>query len=45
LQFGKNNGIVTHFTNEKDGVAKEMNHVLLEKIRYLLSNASSDKSF
>jgi len=25
LQFGQNNGIVTHFTNGKDGVAKEMN--------------------
>ena len=45
LQFGQNNGIVTDFTNEKDGVAKEMNHVLLEKVRYLLSNALLDKSF
>ena len=25
LQFGQNNGIVTHFINEKDGVAKEIN--------------------
>jgi len=33
-----------HFTNEKDGVAKEMNRVLLEKVRYLVSNASLDKS-
>jgi len=35
LQFGQNNG----------GVAKEINHALLEKVRYLLSNASLDKSF
>ena len=45
LQFGQNNGIVTHFKNEKDGVAKEMNRALLEKVQYLLSNASLDKSF
>jgi len=25
-------------SNEKDGVAKKMNHTLLEKIRYLLPN-------
>jgi len=29
----------------KDGVAKKMNRALLEKVRYLLSNASLDKSF
>ena len=34
-----------HFTNEKVGVAREMNHALLEKVQYLLSNASLDKSF
>ena len=45
LQFGQNNGIVTHITNGKDGVAKEMNCALLEKVRYLLSNASLNKSF
>ena len=39
LQFGQNNGIESHFTNEKIGVAREMNRVLLEKVRYLLSNA------
>ena len=45
LQFGQNNSIETHFTNRKDGVAKEKNRALLEKIRYLLSNTSLDKSF
>ena len=45
LQFGQNNDIVTHFTNENIGVAREMNRALLEKIRYLFSNASLDKSF
>ena len=40
LQFGQNNDIETHFTNEKDGVAREVNHALLEKVQYLLSNAS-----
>ena len=45
LQFGQNNGIVTYFINGKDGVAKEMNHALLEKVWYLLFNASLDKSF
>ena len=34
-----------HFTIQKDGIAKKMNHVLPEKIRYLLSNASLDKLF
>ena len=43
LQFSRNNAIETHFTDEKDGVAREVNCVLLEKIRYLLSNASLDK--
>jgi len=45
LQFGQNISIVTHFTNSKDGVTKERNYALLEKVRYLLSNASLDKSF
>jgi len=43
LQFGQNNGIVTRHLNEKIGVAKEINHALLEKVRYLLSNALLDK--
>ena len=41
----KINGIVTHFTNEKVGETKEMNNALLEKERYLLSNALLDKLF
>ena len=45
LQIGQNNGILTHFTHGKDGVAREVNHALLEKVRYLLSNASLIKSF
>jgi len=31
LQFDQNDSIATHFTNGKDGVAKEMNRALLEK--------------
>ena len=45
LQFSKNNGIVTHFTNGKFGAAKGMNHALLEKVQYLLFNALLDKLF
>ena len=45
LQFGQNNGIKTHFTYEKDGVAREVNYALLEKVQYLLSNALLDKLF
>ena len=45
LQFGQNNSIVTHFINGKDGIAKEINRYLLEKVQYLLSNALIDKSF
>ena len=45
LQFGQNNGIETHFTDGKDGVAREVNRAVLEKVQYLLSNASLDKSF
>ena len=46
LQYGQNNGISIHFTVEKQiRVAKELNGVLLDKVRYLLSNALSDKSF
>ena len=45
LQFGPNNCILIHFTNEKNGVAKEVNRALLEKIQFLLSNALLDKLF
>jgi len=45
LQFGLNNGIDIYFTIGRHGVAKEMNRSLLEKVRYLLSNASLDKTF
>jgi len=39
LQFGQNTGIGTHFINGLHGLAKEINHSLLEKARCLLSNA------
>jgi len=45
LQFGQNTGIGTRFTNEIYGLAKKINCCLLEKVRYLLSNARLDKSF
>ena len=45
LQFDQNTGISTHFTNEKHGLDKKINHSLLEKVRCLLSNARLDKSF
>jgi len=45
LQFDQNNGIETHFTDEKDGAAIEVNCDLLEKVRYLLSIVLLDKSF
>ena len=45
LQFGQNNGIKTHFTDGKDGIAREVNSILLENVRYLLSNALLDKLF
>jgi len=45
MQFGQNNDIKTYFTNGKDGVGRDVNHALLEKVQYLLSNASLDKSF
>ena len=44
LRFGQNTGIGIHFTIEKHGIVKEMNHSLLEKVRYLLSNVQLDKS-
>ena len=45
LQFGQNTGIGTHFTEGIHGLAKEINHSLLEKVWCLLSNARLDKSF
>ena len=45
LQFGQSNSIETHFTDEKDGIAREANCTLLEIVWYLLSNASLDKLF
>ena len=45
LQFGQNTGTATHFSTGTDGLAKEINRSLLEKARYLLSNAQLDKSF
>ena len=45
LRFGQNTGIGTHFTDGIHGLAKEMNHSLLEKVWCLLSNARLDKLF
>jgi len=45
LRFDQNTGIDIHFTIEKHGAAKEMNHSLLEKVWWWLSNAQLDKSF
>ena len=45
LQFGQNTGIGTHFTDGIHELAKEINRSLLEKVRWLLSNARLDKSF
>ena len=45
LRFGQNTGIGTHFTEGIHGLAKEINRSLLEKVRWLLSNAGLDKSF
>ena len=45
LQFGQNNDMKMHFIIWKDGVAKNTNRALLEKLQCLLSNASLDKSF
>ena len=39
------NSIGIHFTVGKHWVAREMNHFLLEKVQYLLSNAQLDKLF
>jgi len=45
LQFEWNNGIGIHFKTGKNGVAKETNRSLLEKVQCLLSNTQLDKSF
>ena len=45
LRFGQNTGIATHFTRGIHGLTKEVNRSLLEKVRWLLSNAQLDKSF
>ena len=37
--------MVLEFTSQLNGVAKKMNRSLLEKVRYLLSNASLDRTF
>ena len=34
-----------HFTLRKDEITKKINYALLEKVQYLLSTASLDKSF
>jgi len=36
---------MSHFTNEKIGITREMNYALLEKFQYLLSNVSLNKLF
>ena len=49
LQVCQNEGIKRHFTvrhtPQQNGVAERMNSTLLEKVRYMLSNASLDKKF
>ena len=45
LRFGQNTGIATHFITGINGLAKEVNRSLLEKVRWLLSNARLDKLF
>jgi len=45
LQLGQNNEINIHFKTGKHWMIEEMNRSLLEKIRWLLSNAQLDKSF
>ena len=42
---GQNTSIGTHFTEGIHGLAKEVNRSLLEKVRWLLSNARLDKLF
>jgi len=45
LRFGQNTSIATHFIEGINKLAKEVNHSLLEKVWWLLSNAGLDKSF
>ena len=45
LRFGLNIDIGIHFTEGINGLSKEENHSLLEKVQWLLSNAGLDKSF
>ena len=45
MQFGHNNAIRIHFRVGKHWVSKGINRALLEKVWYLLSNASLDKLF
>ena len=45
LRFDQNTGIGTHFTKGINGLARETNCSLLEKVQCLLSNAGLDKSF
>ncbi|KAH9650850.1 Integrase catalytic domain-containing protein [Citrus sinensis] len=49
LQVYQNEGIKRHFivkdTPQQNGVAERMNRTLLEKVRYMLSNASLAKKF
>ena len=45
LRFGQNTEIATHFIKGINELAKKVNCSLLEKVRWLLSNAGLDKSF
>ena len=45
MQSNQNNGMKMHFTIRKDVITKKINYVLLEKVRYLLSNTLLVKSF
>ena len=42
VRFGPNTDIGTHFTEGIHRLAKEVNYSLLEKVRWLLSNARLD---
>ena len=48
-EFCKNEGIVKHHTvtntPQQNGIAKQMNRILLEKARCMLSNAGLSKEF
>jgi len=45
IRFGQDNSIGIHFKIEKHGLANKMNRSLLEKVQYLFSNVSLDKTF